>query len=336
MLGTPRDAYGPLGRLANALHTEVVLEAASPSLASLLPAILAVRRAVRSGEAEAVHLWNERHAFALLALPRGIPVTMTVGAGRTGRSPLGRLAHRARRRADELFVQADGAPPDLPRDACVTPIPAFAEPLPAPRERVLRRVTATLRTVLPGRLVIAAPWPADATSLRWFRDAVVPHAAGEPHVILFGAPGRRATSLALGPHHRGRISVIRGAVTSELIAAIARCVDAFVIPPPLGGETLALKLAVSGVPVVARCSSPAPALAHERNAFTVETPDDHSFLSTLDGVLRLPAVQRHMLGEEFARYTLERYPAERAAAVYAERFCALAGRPRVPEMLRAA
>jgi len=336
MLGTPRDAYGPLGRLADALCSEVIVREAPPP-ARLLPAMLAVRRAARSGEAEVVHLWDERHACALLALPRGVPVTMTVGERRTGRSPLAWLALRARRRADELFVPTDAASPGLPGDAWVTPVPTVAEPLPAPGERVLRRVAATVRTVLPGRLIIAAPWPADVTSLRWFRDVVIPHAAGAPHVILFGAPGRRATSLALGPHHRGRISVIRGAVTAPLIAAVARCADAFVIPPPLGApEGLALKLAASGVPVVARCASPAPVLAHERNAFTVTSDDDHSFLSTLDRVLRLPAVQRHMLGEEFARYTLAAHPAEAAAAVYGERFCALVGRPRVPGMLRAA
>src|SRR5581483_2782491 len=87
MLGTPRDAYGPLGRLADALCSEVIVREAPPP-ARLLPAMLAVRRAARSGEAEVVHLWDERHACVLLALPRGVPVTMTVGERRTGRSPL--------------------------------------------------------------------------------------------------------------------------------------------------------------------------------------------------------------------------------------------------------
>ena len=59
-------------------------------------------------------------------------------------------------------------------------------------------------------------------------------------------------------------------------------------------------------------------------------------MHTLNQVLSLPAVQRHALGEDFARFTLRRWPWDAAAEIYAERFAALVGRPQIPVDLRAA
>jgi hypothetical protein len=57
---------------------------------------------------------------------------------------------------------------------------------------------------------------------------------------------------------------------------------------------------------------------------------------TLNQLLALPAVQRHFLGEEFARFTLSRWPWQDVASAYMERFAALVGRPQIPAELRAA
>jgi hypothetical protein len=47
-------------------------------------------------------------------------------------------------------------------------------------------------------------------------------------------------------------------------------------------------------------------------------------------------VQRHALGLEFAEWTLRRWGVEGAVAAYGERLLAMAGRPGIPEALRAA
>ena len=79
-----------------------------------------------------------------------------------------------------------------------------------------------------------------------------------------------------------------------------------------------------------------PVLAHECNAFVVDPDDEHGYVRTLNQVLMLPAVQRHFLGEEFARFTLARWRWDDVASVYADRFAALVGRPHIPAELRAA
>ena len=77
-------------------------------------------------------------------------------------------------------------------------------------------------------------------------------------------------------------------------------------------------------------------LAHERNGFVVEPGDERGYVHTLNQVLSLPAAQRHVLGQEFARFTLAKWRWSDVASAYTERFAALVGRPRIPADLRAA
>jgi hypothetical protein len=132
-----------------------------------------------------------------------------------------------------------------------------------------------------------------------------------------------------------------GHLDGATLAAVARCVDVFAVPSGVHGlrpdatSDLAIALAMGGVPVVTYGEQEARVLAHEQNAFVVE-PDERAFIYTLNQVLALPAVQRHALGEDFARFTLRKWSSEAVSAVYADRFAALVGRPSIPIDLRAA
>ena len=143
-------------------------------------------------------------------------------------------------------------------------------------------------------------------------------------------------------HSTGRQAeyrILPGRVDASTIAAISRVVDAFAVPSPSGAPattSLSLALAAAGVPIVSDGAHHEPVFAHEDNAFLSDAADDRAFVSALDRLLALPAVQRHFLGEEFARFTLQRWPWSAAADVYADRFAVLVGRPRIPADLRAA
>jgi hypothetical protein len=222
--------------------------------------------------------------------------------------------------------------------------PPVARALPWPGKSAMSSAIRALRDVRPGRLVVGVPWPADKRDLRWFRDSIAPRMEGSPLCLVFGAPDRRTAATLFGARNQQQdFRVLTGTPTVETVAAVARCVDCFAVPSGFyagpGAEphsaAFSLALAMGGVPVVTYGESDARVLAHERNAFITD-PDEPSFLHTLDQVLSLPAVQRHALGEDFARYTLRRWNSDAAAEVYVDRFAALVGRPQIPADLRAA
>ena len=67
-----------------------------------------------------------------------------------------------------------------------------------------------------------------------------------------------------------------------------------------------------------------------------DTSDKGAFIH-FEEWARTKPLQRQFLGQDFAAHTLGRWTAESAADIYAERFAALVGRPRIPvELLRAA
>lgn len=171
----------------------------------------------------------------------------------------------------------------------------------------------------------------------------MPQTAANPVWLIAGAPSRRQARLlvhvaAASSEYR----IISGRFDADLIAAVARCVDAFAVPARRHNDAghamdeSTLALAMGGVPVVTNGRENQRVLAHERSAFVVDPGDERGFISTLDQVLALPAAQRHLLGEEFARSTLAQWTWESVAETYAGRFAALVGRPRIPAGLRAA
>ena len=48
----------------------------------------------------------------------------------------------------------------------------------------------------PGRLIVAAPWPADREAVLGLRDAVAPLLHGNPLILLLGAPRARIRGTA--------------------------------------------------------------------------------------------------------------------------------------------
>ena len=207
----------------------------------------------------------------------------------------------------------------------------------------LAAVTRALRGVRAGRLVIALPWPENRNDLRWFRDVVIPQLDAKPVCLLLGVPSRRQARLLVGSIGvQSDFRIHCGRLTGDVIAAAARCVDAFVVcaanesSPSAPDGQLAIALATGGVPVVTNAAEDARVLAHERNAFVVGPGDERGYVQTLNQMLSLPAIQRHALGEEFARFTLHKWPWQAVADVYVERFAALVGRPQIPADLRAA
>jgi len=352
VLGSYRDALGlDASGLLDALAASADLRHLDASAAILqTPAVL--RRAARSitrDRLEMLHVLDARLAPAAALIQRRyrLPVSVTVTRRDVaGRGPWSRLALRALARFDQAFSSDDAAVEALRTAAWRLPIslvgPAARE-LPWPDKRDLARVSRALRGVRPGRLVIGVPWPRNRNDFRWFRDVVQPGLEARPLCLLFGVPGRRDAALMLRAtrvEHDYRI--LPGRVDASTIAAIARAVDAFAVPPPSvpahDGRTTAmsLALAVSGAPVVSGAGAAAPVLAHERNALVAEPGDERGFVASLNQLLALPAVQRHFLGEEFARFTLQRWPWSDVAEVYVDRFAALVGRPRIPAGLRAA
>jgi hypothetical protein len=208
----------------------------------------------------------------------------------------------------------------------------------------MRRVKTALRRVAPGRLVMALPWPEERGELRIFRDYVLPHLERRPACLFMGAPSRNEARMVFGAELlRQDVRVLTGRVDADLIAAVARCVDAFVVLPGREGAPaedageLAVAMAMGGTPVVTARAEHGKVLAHERSAFVLDRDDHAAMIETTNRLLGLPAVQRHALGEEFARHTSRsRGGWDSVAEAYAERFAALVGRPRIPVEWRAA
>lgn len=338
----PTSELGVLRSIADVRH----IAAASPPWASPMT-LMQTLRAVREHEAELVHLQDARYAAVgrWLQVRRRIPVTAAVssrdvqagrGWPRTDRG-LGRLDSAF---TSEASVYAALRERHYHLD--VHSLPPVGRALPWPNRRRMTAMTRLLRDVRPGRLVVAVPWLGDRQSLRAVRDQVIPLLDGSPLCLVLGAPSHRDARLmfgARGLQHDFRVHV--GSLDVDTIGAAARCADLFLLPTGQGRQwqerssNLEVALAVGGIPMVTQGESDSRVLAHERNAFVVES-DDQAFVRTINQLLSLPAVQRHALGEDFARYTMRRWTVEAAAEVFGERFAALVGRPRIPLEFRAA
>lgn len=352
VIGSYRDALGlPSAELLPALGADADVRqvAATSPLRHSLRAFKQAARAIREDGYELVHLLDPRFAPVGRLLQRryGVPVSVSISsADAGGRSPLARLALRAVEGLDHVFTSEEPVAQILRERAPRVPLSVVApaaSALPWPSRRGLASVSRALSGVRAGRLIVALPWPENRNDLRWFRDVVVPQLDAKPVCLLLGVPSRRQARLLVGAIGiPSDVRIQRGRLTADVIASAARCVDAFVVcaahePSPSAPDgQLAIALATGGVPVVTNAAEDARVLAHERNAFVVGPGDEHGYVRTLNQILSLPAIQRHVLGEEFARFTLNKWPWQDVADTYTERFAALVGRPRIPADLRAA
>jgi len=350
--GSYRDGLGlPTDELPQALarQADVVRIAARAPVRQSWSVFRQASRAIRKDGYELVHLLDPRFAVIGMMLRHqfDVPVSISVSSVDVGRhSPFARLTTRALNHLDQGFTSEDAvvqivrqAAPRLP----VSLVPLAASPLPAPSTRGLASIARLLKGVRPDRLILALPWPENRNDLRWFRDVVVPQLDAHPVCLLLGVPSRREARLmvgAIGMHSDFRIHA--GRLDADVIASAARRADAFVVcaaseaPPSVAAGRLAIALATGGVPVVTNASEDARVLAHERSAFVVEPSDERGYVHALNQILALPSVQRHFLGEEFARFTMARWSWLDVASAYTERFAALVGRPQIPTDLRAA
>jgi glycosyltransferase involved in cell wall biosynthesis len=170
----------------------------------------------------------------------------------------------------------------------------------------------------------------------------MPQLKARPLCLLFGVTSRReARFMVAAAGSQVGVRILSGSMTGSLIAAIARIVDVFAVPvsahgAPAGDAGLLMALSVGGVPVVSNATARDLVLAHEPSGLMVEPGDEHGFIDAVDGLLDLPAIQRHFLGEDMARSLLQERPWRPVAQAYAERFAALVGRPQIPVDLRAA
>lgn len=346
--GSYRDGLGlPDQDLRRALGDELDARTlrVSGALLSVWRDARQLTRAVASHEAEVVHLLDARAAPAALLVRRrfGTPISLSLSAlDVTASSPSARLRMAAIARADHAFVSDRGLVRrlhELAPELAVTVIEHPAQALPWPPRRRLDAVARALRGLRPGRLVVGVPWSERTGDLRWFLESVRPQLTARPACLVFGAPRSRGRARMAGLRHHRDVRVIRGRIDADLIAAVARSVDAFAVSsaePGAGQGGLQAALIMGGVPVVTRAGGLHRGVVHEQNAFVLDSGDHAGFTATLSGVLAMPAVQRHFLGEEFARYTLGLAHWESVAETYAERFSALAGRPPIPSNLRAA
>ncbi len=349
-VGAYRDLLGIGGDAmldALRLQADIRRVPASPAPWAAPRALMQALRAVREHDAELVHVLDARLAAIgrWIRRKQGMPATVSLTSADVQLARGWPRFNGAVRQLDHAFVSDSGVASLLREHAPgvdVSVLPPAARPLPWPRTSRMSAIARVLRGIRPGRLVVGVPWPAERRDLRWFRDAVMPLVDGGPVCLIFGAPGRRHARLLFGA--RGLQTDFRvhcGPLDGDTIAAVARCVDAFVVPSGVRGldggspTEVALALAMGGVPVVTCGEADSLVLAHERNAFVVE-PDERALVHTVSQVLALPAIQRHALGEEFARYTMHRWPVEAVGDVYGDRFAALVGRPRIPADLRAA
>jgi glycosyltransferase involved in cell wall biosynthesis len=349
-LGSYRDAlglsgdgiFGALGRLADVRHVDTTGPLwGSPHL------LTRAMRAAREHGAELVHVFDARYAAVgrWVGNRYGIPATLSLSSADIPVSRGWPRPTAAVGRYDLAFVSEPAVAAALRERAPsldVMVCPPVARPLPWPASKDMSSITRLLRDVRPGRLVVGVPWPADRRDVRWFRDAIAPMLDGGPMCLIFAASNRRDARLLFGAQGMQRdFRVHTGRLDGATLAAVARCVDTFAVPSGVHGlrsgasDDMAVALAMGGVPVVTYGEQETRVLAHEQNAFVVE-PDERAFIYTLNQVLSLPAVQRQALGEDFARYTLRRWPWEAVSAIYADRFAALVGRPAIPVDLRAA
>jgi hypothetical protein len=349
-VGSFRDPLGLAGDgLATGLRRIADVRAVETSRApwSAPSVLFETLRAVRAHDAELVHTFDARHAAVgrWIRKRRGLPATLSLSSSDVRVVKGWPKPDAVLQGLDLAFVSEPAVQAALREQAPrldVMMVPPVARPLPWPDKAPMMTIKRLLKDVRPGRLVIGVPWPGDRRDARWFRDSIMPLMDGAPMCLLFGAPSRRHARLlfgAQGMQQDFRVHV--GRLNAHVISAVARCVDAIAIPSGFHGvdagaaNDLAIGLAMGGVPLVAYGAADARVLAHEQNAFVVE-PNEQAFVSTLNQVLALPAVQRHALGEDFARYTLRRWPWEAVCEIYADRFAALVGRPLIPLDLRAA
>lgn len=303
-------------------------------------------RAIREHDAELVHVLDGRYAAVgrWIRRRRSLPATVSLSSADVKIVSGWPRTSGGLDRLDMAFVSdplvAAALREKAPRlDVMMVPTAAHVLPWPSPRK--MSGISRTLKGTRAGRLVIGVPWPADRRDLRWFRDAIMPLVDGGPLCLVFGAPGRREARMLFGAQGmQADFRVQLGRLDGPTIAAVARCVDAFVVPSGLHGlngaaTDLGLALAMGGVPVISYGETDARVFAHEQNAFVVE-PNESAFVQTVSQVLSLPAIQRHALGEDFARYTLHRWTWNASAEIYGDRFAALVGRPQIPMDLRAA
>ena len=328
--------------LRSVTATNTVDVSASPS--GMLRALRDGSRAIMLDRCEAIHLVDARLAPAALMLRArfGVPVTATISPHdvsssrvRAAVSPLPRLDY-AFTHDEGTFERLASVAPRLP----VTLTPPAVSPLGEPSKRRLDAIACLLSDITPGRLIVAMPWPEDTEQVRWFRDSVMPLLHGNPVLLLLGAPGRRQVRLLAGAvGQRAKLRAHIGRLDLETLAAGARCADVLVMcaqPRRAPLDDLLLAMMASRAPVVVGGGVRSIVAEHERNAFVVDPSDAMGATSTLNQLLALPAVQRHHLGEDFAKHTLERWSWEAVADVYAARFSTLVGRPRIPAQLRAA
>ncbi|HEY8173374.1 MAG TPA: hypothetical protein VIH21_09805 [Dehalococcoidia bacterium] len=348
-IGRYTDALGR-GRpeLREAIAREVRVEHldVSPGMRDSRWMAHSAAEAIRTG-VEAVHVFDARLVRAALTLRRrfDVPVSVSISArDAADRSIAGRWMWRSVSRADQAFASDPSTVRDVLARAPRLPVsltPPFAPRAADTSPRALSAMTRLLDGTAPGRLVIAMPWTAEREHVRWYRDAVVPLLIGNPVTLLLGAPSRRQARImtgAMGTRKSFRVHV--GRIDADIVAAAARCADAFVVtgtPHATPGiEDLLLAVATARVPLVASGGVQSGVLRHERNALTVEPGDSFGLVATLNKLLALPAEQRHYLGLDFAADASESFDARATAAAYAERFYSLVGRPLIPLELRAA
>ena len=303
---------------------------------------------IRRDGFELVHVLDPRLApvGAMLRRRCRVPATITLTADALRRrGPRAALERRSFSAFDEAFVPDDAMPVLEERarlGVAVYAMPAAARELPMPSSRDVARVLGALRGLDPDQALVGVPWPRNAADFRWFRDIVMPSLDARPAFLLFGVTRRRELRAMLRfAAIEEDVRVVTGAITASLVAAAARVVDAFAVPaaarvvgaPP--GD-LFTALTVSGVPVVTDDALFDCVPAYGSSGLLVDAGDERGFVAALDGLLRLPHVQRLYLGEEVARSILRERPWRPVAEAYAERFSALVGRPLVPAMLRAA
>jgi glycosyltransferase involved in cell wall biosynthesis len=351
MLGELRDALGSWGdgfHRAMAAPFEVGRVDAPPGPRGWLRAYREASSYLRVGGFEIVHALDCRFApvGAMLSRRCGVPATITLTADALRRrGPRAAIERRSLRAFDEAFVSEEAMLPLGDRDRIGTPIytmPSVARELPMPSARDVDRVLGALRGLEPEQPLVGVPWPANIADLRWFRDIVMPGLSTRPSFVLLGVTSRRELRLTMRVAGvRTDVRAVTGSITAGLIAAAARMVDVFAVPVPTRGSPaprseLMMALTVSGVPVVTDAHSFDCVPAHETSGLILDPADERGFVAALDGVLRLPPVQRHCLGEEVARSALRERPWRPLVEAYAARFSSLLGRPVVPAELRAA
>jgi hypothetical protein len=231
-----------------------------------------------------------------------------------------------------LSIRAPGVPSSA--------LPLVACELPDPPARLLRRFDRLLSRAALGRPVVAVPWSAEPAQWRMFRREVMSTIGDAVTLLICGVPDRGSRTELRMTFGAGRpLAIHVGPLDDASVAAVARIADAWLVPWPLtagapeADALIRIGLAASALPVVA--TDAGAGLEHERNAFLFRQGDGAGVRSIFARLFALPPRQRHFVGAEFAADVTRRYPGDAALDVYAERFEALAGRPRLPRELRA-